>query len=32
MDGITVTSSAERLVCTFDMILLNLCRGRFILT
>jgi hypothetical protein len=31
-DGITVSSNAERLVWTFDMILLNVSRVLFILT
>jgi hypothetical protein len=31
-DGITVSSNAERLVWTFDMILLNVSRLLFILT
>jgi hypothetical protein len=32
MDGITVSSNAEMLVWTFDMILLNVSWGLFILT
>jgi hypothetical protein len=32
MDGITVSSNAERLVWTFEMILLNVSRVLFILT
>jgi hypothetical protein len=32
MDGITVSSNAEMLVWTFDMILLNVSWGLFVLT